>query len=347
MKKKNRRLLNTAMVVALTTIFSYGLYKTANIEKASAETVNYELNVSYGETTNTTYQTFDQQNGLIYWNEKNNFQNNNSALLVKGSFYGNAEDSGESDNTSTSRVIACQPSTPMSYGNQTWQKATRCMYYIAITGYNINNDTEFNARINCSFVGLTNQSVGGYFYKETYRSTDQWSNYYNRTDYGNQHCIWEWQTQIESPYNAYNYTKQIEQLTIPSNAYTQDYTFDQTFTVSANKTTYYIIVMTVIMTGASSIVTYNNPYVYFATGRALTVTGTNIIPTGNYEVVDIGGLMFQILTMPFTWYSMAFNITLFEGTPYAVNISQLLLALIAVLVFVFILKIIIGMAKGG
>ena len=59
------------------------------------------------------------------------------------------------------------------------------------------------------------------------------------------------------------------------------------------------------------------------------------------EVVDIPGMMWQILSMPFTFISTAFNLTLFPGTPYQVNISNLLLTIIGVLVFVFIFKLIL------
>lgn len=58
----------------------------------------------------------------------------------------------------------------------------------------------------------------------------------------------------------------------------------------------------------------------------------------NQEVVDIPGMMFEILTMPFTFISMAFNLTLFPGTQYMLNISNLFLTIIGILIFVWILK---------
>ena len=62
----------------------------------------------------------------------------------------------------------------------------------------------------------------------------------------------------------------------------------------------------------------------------------------NYEVVDIPGLCFQILTMPFSFMSTAFNITIFQGTPYSINISQLFLSIFALLIFAWLLKLIMG-----
>lgn len=67
---------------------------------------------------------------------------------------------------------------------------------------------------------------------------------------------------------------------------------------------------------------------------------TTDIPTEqptDYEVVDIGGLMFDILTMPFTFISRAFNLTLFPNTPYQINISGLFLSIFAALVFIWII----------
>ena len=80
----------------------------------------------------------------------------------------------------------------------------------------------------------------------------------------------------------------------------------------------------------------------------ITISADNIITSGGAtEVVDIPGTMFTVLGMPFTFVSQAFNLTIFPGTPYEVNISLLLLGVLAVGIFVFIVKILIGyFAKG-
>ena len=61
----------------------------------------------------------------------------------------------------------------------------------------------------------------------------------------------------------------------------------------------------------------------------------NSSPISNIEVVDIPGLMFTVLTMPFSFISTAFNLTLFPGTPYQINISELFLGIIGLLMFVW------------
>lgn len=56
------------------------------------------------------------------------------------------------------------------------------------------------------------------------------------------------------------------------------------------------------------------------------------------EVIDIPGLCFSILGMPFTFISSAFNLTLFPGTQYQLNVSQLFLTILGLMIIVFIIK---------
>lgn len=56
------------------------------------------------------------------------------------------------------------------------------------------------------------------------------------------------------------------------------------------------------------------------------------------EIVDIPGLMFTILGMPFAWLSQAFNLTIFPGTPYAINIARLMIVIISSLMLLIIIK---------
>lgn len=59
------------------------------------------------------------------------------------------------------------------------------------------------------------------------------------------------------------------------------------------------------------------------------------------EIVDIPGMMFEILGMPFAWLSTAFNFTIYPGTPYEINISALLMAIVLSLIVLYIIKKII------
>ena len=70
-----------------------------------------------------------------------------------------------------------------------------------------------------------------------------------------------------------------------------------------------------------------------------------ILPNTNKEVVDIWGLVFSIITLPFTFFSTAFNLTIFEGTPYAFNFSRFLISVLCVLVLITLIKLILMFRK--
>lgn len=73
-------------------------------------------------------------------------------------------------------------------------------------------------------------------------------------------------------------------------------------------------------------------------GTNMNIETSIVVGSTTQEVVDIPGLIFNVLIMPFSFYSTAFNLTLFPGTPYAVNISNLVLSLLGVLIFIFIVN---------
>lgn len=60
------------------------------------------------------------------------------------------------------------------------------------------------------------------------------------------------------------------------------------------------------------------------------------------EVIDIPGLMWQILIMPFSFISQAFNVTIFEGTPYQLNFANLFKGLIAIMTLLFVIRLFTG-----
>lgn len=78
---------------------------------------------------------------------------------------------------------------------------------------------------------------------------------------------------------------------------------------------------------------------YFHTLPDISPTPIPDASSNIIETLDITGLMFQILTMPFTFISQAFNLTLWEGTPYQFNFSNFILSLIAIATIIFIIKL--------
>lgn len=98
-----------------------------------------------------------------------------------------------------------------------------------------------------------------------------------------------------------------------------------------SNTTKYILLRTVIETpNCSTAVT---------SAQSLTITGSYIQRPINQEVVPIVPMMYDILTMPFTFITTAFNVTLFKGTPYQFNFSNFILSLIAIATLIFIIKL--------
>lgn len=67
-------------------------------------------------------------------------------------------------------------------------------------------------------------------------------------------------------------------------------------------------------------------------------------PAGT-EVVNIPELMFMILSLPFTFFSGAFNLTLFAGTAYAINVSDVVLCIFGLLIVIFVVRLVIKIIK--
>ena len=84
--------------------------------------------------------------------------------------------------------------------------------------------------------------------------------------------------------------------------------------------------------------TFNYNYAKNTRIANLNSIGTATIDNKDVEVIDLPGLLFTILTMPFSFISTAFNLTIFPGTPYQLNISNLVMTLIASLLLIFIIK---------
>lgn len=93
--------------------------------------------------------------------------------------------------------------------------------------------------------------------------------------------------------------------------------------------------------------TFNQWMTPYSEGMTLQATYTNTtVINNNYEVINIPDLMFNILSMPFSFISQAFNLTLFGGTPYQINISALFLGILGAVIFIVIIKLILTHVGG-
>lgn len=71
---------------------------------------------------------------------------------------------------------------------------------------------------------------------------------------------------------------------------------------------------------------------------AVEPTPTPTPTPDGYEIVDLPGLMFTVLGLPFAWMSTAFNLTIYPGTPYEVNFGYLFLGIVGLLIIIFIIR---------
>lgn len=83
---------------------------------------------------------------------------------------------------------------------------------------------------------------------------------------------------------------------------------------------------------------YETQYRFFAPSQTLTTMYWTVPDTPNAEIVDIPGLLFTILGMPFAFIAQSFDLTVFPGTPYSVNLSHIFLAIVCAGILIFIIK---------
>lgn len=240
-----------------------------------------------------------------------------------------------------------------------WKYTTTTMLVLQITTYNYNVGTKITIR-NTLNVGNTSTSDGTTtftvnnrrFLKQVYTTTQDWSGYINKQL--QIHGAENIRSDIEDVNNNFYYVKEQTLTNIINVASDQGYVQnDETELHLEPKTTNYVVIEYIPL--ASETITDNQgtrtnqdeqiivlPDNTGITQSNYTVTGSNVIPdNGGYEVIDIPGIMWQILTMPFAFVSQAFNLTLFPGTPYQVNISNLFLSIIAIMAFIGIVSLLL------
>lgn len=156
------------------------------------------------------------------------------------------------------------------------------------------------------------------------------------------------------------YTQNINKTTIAqyNGAITPESTYIYGFTINnvnlKSKTTQYIIMqytldLAIISENQELLKTINDPdentLLLHTNNVEITSAKNNV--TYTQEIVDIPGLMFTILGLPFSFISQAFDLTIFPGTPYQVNFSNIFLGFIAIAMLLWVLKLILGQADIG
>ena len=125
--------------------------------------------------------------------------------------------------------------------------------------------------------------------------------------------------------------------------------FDTPITIDPTKINY--LFAELYLTTLSGIDQQYQPYTPTPTSKGLHISNaeitTTIIPQPVQEIVDIPGLMFTILGLPFSFISQAFDLTIFPNTPYQINFSNLFLGFIGIALLLWVLKVILGQADLG
>lgn len=225
----------------------------------------------------------------------------------------------------------------------TWKMSQDGFYMLsvyAITPYNTVIDTEITMELEINYP--TYLQTRATLNSEVLISTNQdFANYINIQNFGTELVLKTIYDEATSPTAGYVY----KDLTIREEieGLEDNYTYVNFDVALTRGLTTYIMVYTTFYSLESGSVAIQKGTAQFYQCDTM-IHGIGIIPTGGQEIIDMPGLMFYVITLPFTFISMAFNLTLFPGTPYQINISNLLLALIAILVFVFIMKLLISLA---
>ena len=270
----------------------------------------------------------------------------------------------EYPNTSTQTAIYMQNYFDIWQNNDNYaEPTTRILYVLKLTPYNFNIDTNTSTILSINIKNDFGNNIYGqqqtitnlWLRKAVYVSSrSNWDTFLQKqlTKYTAKNIL----DDIEDVNNGFYYSKDVN-LTEYSNEVGAEYLNIQVeFTMEPKRDNYLIIdIMPVVQAYLDNQVF---PYAHVPTiataenidqeltTQVININGTNIIPTGTYEVLDIPGLMWEILTMPFAFVSQAFNLTLFPGTPYQINISNLFLSIIGVFVFIFLIGLIIKLKAG-
>ena len=244
----------------------------------------------------------------------------------------------------------------------TWYETTS-MYKIQINPYTGNRDTSYTIRFRIIFstgVDVTEgRSEHIQYQVKTYQTTDSDAGQYiDQGNWANYRQNGHIYAALTSPQNGYTYQEDVsmtEKYLLNETTQTVDtpvVEIERDIAIVSGKTNYIYILVNPIYVDDPYHVSSNdylwvdqnstNQYLDFFIGDStITFSGIGMPSINNYEVVDIPGMMWEILAMPFAFISTAFNLTLFPGTPYQVNISNLILMVFGVLVFIFIFKLLL------
>ena len=324
--------------------------------------VNYEITLQQKGTTTTSGNTYSNSYKRVY-QEQNNY------LYIQGEqiYYSYYLKEGENQTQNPLYSEPLQTNAALPYVKvKNWSGTpnpniyyySQWVFMLEITPYHTNTNNQvidqFNLLLNTTATEFNQLAVPQNFTTHTITqaemkydiitSTADLSHYIGSTTWAKDGYVNNMLEELTTNYTYGNTIHREDTQTWTTGTKTKSIDFN----ITAGQTNYLFLFITPQITLNTQI---NYPTAHIALTRpnqdkhTLKIAGTGIIPNTNYEVIDVGGLMFDIVGMPFYFISTAFNLTLFPGTPYQINISSLFLSLIAVLVFIFLLRLLLKVGK--
>lgn len=333
----------------ITANFNNDQIKTTNPKRAN-DTTNFELKPTLqNEITESHYFN---NSSLYSYTLKSEYKGQNQALHIRSE---SIIQTGIGESSMGNQVIMTNNPESTIYTTMLFKHQITPYRYLYNTEIETNVYTTLRLRLN-TFIGSNEQELETIKLKITTLTTSEdWTSYLNQSNYyveGQNAKIIE---EIKDPNNQQKYNEEIEILEIEIKNYSSTQYIDiisEIPIISGNNEYRTNYAFTLIQPYTTNLEYPNYIGLNNASGAIwgkldgetpITIKGQMIPPITNYEVIDIPSLMFNILTMPFAFISTAFNLTLFPGTPYQINISNLFLTILAILIFVFIVKIFVNM----
>ena len=290
------------------------------------------------------YNQWQSTDNTHWLNRAYEFEESTNTMNVRGNVYTYLQTNGSGAKLINRQLLE---NGIINYTNQNYITTCRVIYVLQITPYAIINDNEMEISVGLTINTDQNGENIGANIKEWKTTNNQFANYMQRNNLNAQNSLYNLEREIQTQYYSTHDNYFIESI-----AYDTDVkltTANQSTQITYNTPNYfiweYILTWEQNSQDESFYITYPTAFYDIEEqqqdGTFFNISWTYTIPTGTGEIVDIPGLMFDILTMPFAFISQAFNLTLFPGTPYQVNISNLLLTLIGVVVFITIINMIV------
>lgn len=213
-------------------------------------------------------------------------------------------------------------------------KVTKNIYTQLITNENITANLTLKIRV----------------YYSTTGSLDEFKTYYTGNDANGRVRTIVHKLQEDIPASSYDYYEESTNLVVDQNTPTTErgaqYTFDLPLIKDVNTVAVFIYEIyctnddvdpTGMLFDQPSLVN-NGIYTQGIKTSETILTGKWSTAEVTQEVIDLPRLMWEILSMPFAFISTAFNLTLFPGTPYSINFTNLFMVIILVLIVLFVVK---------